>query len=69
MNIGAEQDQKEYVATHVDLDWPAMTSIDGSVVDGIGTYGYLLFNPHAPEDTPDSTLYGGGKEDYPGMDS
>ena len=46
-----------------------MTSTDGSVVDDIGTYGYLLFSLHALEDTPESTLYGGGKEDYPGMDS
>ena len=46
-----------------------MTATDGSVVDGMGTYGYLLFNPHAPEDTLASSVYGGGKEDYLGMGS
>jgi hypothetical protein len=67
--VGAEQDQKDYVKTHVDLDCPSMTATDGSVIEGMGTYGYLLFNPHASDETPASTLYGGGKEDYPGMDS
>jgi hypothetical protein len=59
---GTDHDRQDFVKTHLDLDWPAMTSTDGSVLEGTGTYVYLLFNPHAPDETPASTLYGGGQE-------
>ena len=62
---GSELDHKELIESHTDFHETVETSTDGSVKDGEGTYGYLLFAM-----TPNSSTalaYGGGKESYPSI--
>ena len=57
---GNDEEYTEFLDQHSSVDAEVQTATDGSVIDGVGTCAYLLFQEG---ERATSTIHGGGKED------